>query len=214
MFALNCVLITASELWALRYPDTHELHVLERAAGGSSGRRHLEHASRHGSVRVRSGDLASAPAVVVATEPMDEDPGWRELAPGALLHVDADLGVDVRTVLARPPAHPLTSAGPRPPRRRLSDRGEAVVSAGTSLIYRSAAGYELLMRALYGRHYVDRMQRGGRTGPPGASVLELCCGPGTLYTRYLRERVGGYIGLDVNRGLRGQAPRPGGGCPR
>ncbi|MGH2843941.1 MAG: class II glutamine amidotransferase, partial [Solirubrobacteraceae bacterium] len=28
VFALNCVLITDSELWALRYPDTHELHVL------------------------------------------------------------------------------------------------------------------------------------------------------------------------------------------
>jgi SAM-dependent methyltransferase len=29
-------------------------------------------------------------------------------------------------------------------------------------------------------------------------VLELCCGPGTLYRRHLRGRAGGYIGLDVN----------------
>ncbi len=108
VFALNCVVITASELWALRYPDTHELHVLERAAGGASGSRHLDHASARGSVRVRSGDLATAPAVVVATEPMDEDPGWRQLAPGALLHVDAELNVRTRTVLERPPAHRLT----------------------------------------------------------------------------------------------------------
>src|SRR5579884_1001689 len=28
VFALNLVLITGSELWALRYPDVHELHVL------------------------------------------------------------------------------------------------------------------------------------------------------------------------------------------
>jgi SAM-dependent methyltransferase len=34
--------------------------------------------------------------------------------------------------------------------------------------------------------------------PDGASVLELCCGPGTLYLRYLRGRVGGYVGIDVN----------------
>src|SRR5690242_3528815 len=37
VFALNFVLITARELWALRYPDTHELHVLERNAGGPGG---------------------------------------------------------------------------------------------------------------------------------------------------------------------------------
>ncbi len=115
VFALNCVLITASELWALRYPDTHELHVLERAAGGRSGSRHLEHASRHGSVRVRSGDLAVAPAVIVATEPMDEDPGWRALGSGALLHVDSQLNVEVRTALENPPAQALrlSDLGPR-----------------------------------------------------------------------------------------------------
>ena len=42
VFAINCVLITDSDLYALRYPDTHELHVLERAPGGPSGNEHLE----------------------------------------------------------------------------------------------------------------------------------------------------------------------------
>jgi glutamine amidotransferase len=110
VFALNFILVTDDELWALRYPDTHELHVLERRAGGPRGRRHLEHASARGSVRVRSGELAARPAVVMASEPMDEDPGWRELDPGDLLHVDAGLRVDVRRILDRPPAHPLTLA--------------------------------------------------------------------------------------------------------
>jgi SAM-dependent methyltransferase len=68
----------------------------------------------------------------------------------------------------------------------------------TSIIYRSALGYELLMRALYGRHYGARMGALAAQVPPGASVLELCCGPGTLYRRYLRDRTSGYIGLDVN----------------
>ncbi len=71
----------------------------------------------------------------------------------------------------------------------------------TSLIYRSARGYELLMRALYGRHYEDRMRAVADRVPPGASVLELCCGPGTLYLRHLRGRAGPYIGLDVNEGF-------------
>jgi predicted glutamine amidotransferase len=110
VFALNLVLITASDLWALRYPDVHELFVLERAAGGPTGARHLEHASARGSVRVRSGDLASRPAVVVASERMDEDAGWRELEPGQLLHVDADLGVTTTRPLDRPLAYPLTLA--------------------------------------------------------------------------------------------------------
>ena len=69
----------------------------------------------------------------------------------------------------------------------------------TSLIYRSSVGYELLMLALYGRHYSDRMRAVAAEVPDGASVLELCCGPGTLYRRYLRGRVSGYVGIDVNR---------------
>jgi SAM-dependent methyltransferase len=68
----------------------------------------------------------------------------------------------------------------------------------TSVIYRSAQGYELLMRALYGRHYAARMRAVADEVPPGASVLELCCGPGTLYRRHLRRRVAGYVALDVN----------------
>jgi SAM-dependent methyltransferase len=68
----------------------------------------------------------------------------------------------------------------------------------TSLIYRSAQGYELVMRVLYGRHYAARMAAVADQVPAGASVLELCCGPGTLYRRYLRARAGSYIGVDVN----------------
>ncbi len=107
VFALNLVLIGPADLWALRYPDTHELYALQRPSGGTTGQRHLEHASASGTVRVRSGDLAQRPAVVVASERMDEDPGWRELASGELLHVDAELNVTITTALERPPAHPI-----------------------------------------------------------------------------------------------------------
>ncbi len=110
VFALNIVLVTPDELWALRYPDVHELHVLERGPGGTSGNRHLEHASARGSIRVRSGDLAALPAVVVASEQMDEDPGWRALAPGELLHVDGQLRATITEALPDPPARQLTLA--------------------------------------------------------------------------------------------------------
>jgi hypothetical protein len=70
-----------------------------------------------------------------------------------------------------------------------------------SLIYRSAVGYELLIRALYGRHYADRMRAIATEVPPGSPVLELCCGPATLYRRFLRGRTSRYLGLDVNPGF-------------
>jgi SAM-dependent methyltransferase len=64
------------------------------------------------------------------------------------------------------------------------------------------------MRLLYGRHYQDRMRVVAEEVPAGASVLELCCGPGTLYHRHLRGRVRSYVGLDINERfvheLRGQ----------
>jgi predicted glutamine amidotransferase len=110
VFALNVILINATDLWALRYPDVHDLFVLERAAGGPTGARHLEHASARGSMRVRSGDLAKRPCVVVASERMDEDPAWRALESGELLHVDADLNVTITRPLTEPPAHQLTLA--------------------------------------------------------------------------------------------------------
>ena len=110
LFALNCILAAADGVWALRYPDTHDLLVLERAPGGPGGDRHLEHASAAGRIRVRSGDLAARPAVVLATERMDEDPGWTALAPGELLHVDRELRVTRELAVPDPPAHPLKLA--------------------------------------------------------------------------------------------------------
>jgi glutamine amidotransferase len=110
VFAMNVILIAAGELWALRYPDTHDLFMLERAAGGPSGCRHLEHASAAGRIRVRAGELAACRAVVLATERMDDDPAWRELEPGVLVHVDAGLNVSRTTILDAAPRHPLTLA--------------------------------------------------------------------------------------------------------
>ena len=88
----------------------HELHVLQRAPGGAGGSEHLHHVNAQGTVRVHSAHLAQRPAVIVATEPMDADPGWRALDGGELLHVDGELGVTVTTVIDRPPVRQLTLA--------------------------------------------------------------------------------------------------------
>jgi glutamine amidotransferase len=105
LFALNIVLTTSDEVWALRYPETHALHVLERSPGSP-----LEHRGTAGTVRVHSDEMGAAPAVVVASEPMDADPGWRALAPGELVHIDGALRVSSTIVLDQPPAHALTLA--------------------------------------------------------------------------------------------------------
>ncbi|WP_433663732.1 methionine biosynthesis protein MetW [Nocardia sp. CA-128927] len=68
----------------------------------------------------------------------------------------------------------------------------------TSLIYRNATVYELLIRALYGRYYTARYRAVEGLVPDGASVVDLCCGPATLYTRYLRQKSVDYTGLDRN----------------
>jgi glutamine amidotransferase len=102
VLSLNFVLITPHDLWALRYPDVHELHVLERDPG-----RPLEQTSSHGT-RIRSEHGAAT--VVVASEVMDDDPGWRELRSGELVHVSADLEVSSMIVRDASPAHPLSLA--------------------------------------------------------------------------------------------------------
>lgn len=108
LFAINLVLVSADQLWALRYPETHDLLVLERDAGGESGESGLVHASARRRIRVHSADLATCPAVVIASEPMDDDAGWRALESGELLHVGPDLSVQRHHILEAPPAHPLT----------------------------------------------------------------------------------------------------------
>jgi hypothetical protein len=68
----------------------------------------------------------------------------------------------------------------------------------TALIYKSSAGYELVMRLLYGRHYATRYRVLAELIPDGATVLDVCCGPAILYRRYLRSKSVHYTGLDVN----------------
>jgi predicted glutamine amidotransferase len=129
LFALNVVLATPTDLWALRYPDTHELRVLERESGGRGGTRHLDAASPAGTVRVRSAGLAEQAAVVVASEQMDEDAGWRMLEPGELIHVTSQLGLS-STEIAEEPAHRLTLEDLQPAAAASQSKPAASASRG------------------------------------------------------------------------------------
>ncbi len=102
VFAINLVLATPYELFALRYPETHELYVLERPPGGE-----LEHESSLGA-RVLCPHGAEHTLVTIASERMDADPRWRLVRSGELLRVRPTLEVTSTDPLDAPPAHPLT----------------------------------------------------------------------------------------------------------
>jgi glutamine amidotransferase len=137
--ALNTIVAAPGRLWALRYPDQHALHILERPADAAVERpadaaverpadaaverpadANSERAADAG-LHVRSAtssmhvpELADAPSVIIASEELDGEGGWRMLVPGELIHVGPDLTVHSQTVLPDPPARliPLPAGNP------------------------------------------------------------------------------------------------------
>jgi glutamine amidotransferase len=99
LYSLNMILTTPTDVWALRYPDTNELWILERTLGSIG-----DLAADTGITRVFSGQLAILPATVVASQPMDKSPDWRMLESGELIHVDQELNVTSQVVVDGPPA--------------------------------------------------------------------------------------------------------------
>ncbi|NKZ03411.1 class II glutamine amidotransferase [Actinomadura latina] len=108
VFALNVLLAESGRLWALRYPETHELWVNQPELGDPGDARDLASDREPGRVQVAS-HREPCRAHVVASERMDDDPGWRLLAPGELLIVDGSKTSSHFPF--DPPARPLTHAG-------------------------------------------------------------------------------------------------------
>ncbi len=106
IYSLNLIVTTESELFALRYPEGDTLYLLAREAGGASGSSPLRHHSGLGTL-VRCDEAAERPVVVLASEPMDDDPGWRALESGELVQVDEELRVSSTIAFPHPPAHLL-----------------------------------------------------------------------------------------------------------
>ncbi|MGH3563048.1 MAG: class II glutamine amidotransferase [Mycobacterium sp.] len=103
IYAVNVLLSTATDVWALRYPEPNELYILDRRDGALP--RGLEWRSER--IRADAEQLRGRPAVVFASEPMNDDPGWQLIVPGELVHVDADLRITRELVLPDPPKHQL-----------------------------------------------------------------------------------------------------------
>ena len=132
--SLNTVVAAPGELWALRYPGQHALHIIERPAGMSAPAAPAATAARAADggaaaagatsgpgLHVRSSTssvhapaLQALPSVVIASEELDGEHGWRMLASGELVHVRPDLSVESAVVIPGPPAHlvPLPADNP------------------------------------------------------------------------------------------------------
>jgi predicted glutamine amidotransferase len=101
IFAVNMLLSSTTDMWALRYPETHELYLLDRR--DIDGRRLRMRSDR---ITAHSEQLTSDASVLFASEPMDDD-DWQLLAPGELVHVDADLQIDRCIAFRDLPKHQL-----------------------------------------------------------------------------------------------------------
>ena len=68
----------------------------------------------------------------------------------------------------------------------------------TSVIYRSSWLYEACVLALYRSGYRERYSALAELIPANTSVVDICCGPATLYFGYLRHKQVRYTGLDIS----------------
>lgn len=100
VYAVNILLSMGTQMWALRYPDTHQLFMLDRRVDGMP-----EFDMTTSRIHARCQTLAQRSSVVFATEPMDDDPRWLLLEPGELVYVDADLDIHRTVALSGPPRH-------------------------------------------------------------------------------------------------------------
>ena len=107
IYSINLLLSTATDMWALRYPEPNELYILDRREVSEPAPRFELHSHR---ISAHCEHLAAQPSVVFASEPMDDDQRWRLMDSGELVHVDADLQITRRIAFPDPPKHQLTRA--------------------------------------------------------------------------------------------------------
>jgi predicted glutamine amidotransferase len=105
IFAVNILLSTATDMWALRYPESNELYVLDRSDDTAAPDAKFDLRTKR--IRAQSEGLCTRPSVVFGSEPMDDDSRWCLLTPGELVHVDAALKITRTVVLPDPPSHLL-----------------------------------------------------------------------------------------------------------
>ena len=107
LYSLNFLLGTPGHLWAFRYPEHNPLNILVRDADSGP----LNEESSSGSVRLHSADCAGMPSVVIASERMDDEPGWEAVGVGELIHVGPELEIEREIVVDAPPKHLMVLKG-------------------------------------------------------------------------------------------------------
>ncbi len=105
IYAVNVLLSTATDMWALRYPETHQLYILDRSDDAAASDAEFDLCTKR--IHARSEHLCERASVVFATEVMDDEPRWRLLPAGELFHVDAGLQIHRSMILPDPPKHLL-----------------------------------------------------------------------------------------------------------
>ncbi len=105
IYAVNLLLCTATDMWALRYPEPNTLYVLERREPSSCPHFDMQTPQIH----AQSDHLDLHPSVVFASEPMDDDPGWQLIDPARSSASTTSYRHPPRDA-ADPPAHQLTLA--------------------------------------------------------------------------------------------------------
>lgn len=111
LYSLNFVMGTRGHMWAFRYPEHNTLFLLDRAPGGPGGSDPLHEESPRGNLEMHLEEGTDQHVVVVASERMDDDPGWEEVGVGELIHIGPDLSIDRRTIVDGPPAKPMQLRG-------------------------------------------------------------------------------------------------------
>lgn len=143
VYSLNLIAAKDEHLFALRLPETNELWVRDRPAGG---RDDAPLHQRSETLETTSEDLREVRSIVVASEPMDDSPDWRLLESGELLHITPDGAMraqmpfdapreqlvleDLGLSEAASQAHAAEAAAREERRRRLQESWRAGVGAG------------------------------------------------------------------------------------
>ncbi len=111
LYSLNFLIATRGHIWAFRYPEHNSLYILDRSAGGPGGNEPLHEESPAGNLEMHLEEGSDRPVVVIASERMDDEPGWEEIGVGELVHIDPELNVERRTIVDGPPAKPMVLRG-------------------------------------------------------------------------------------------------------
>lgn len=102
--AVNLIITSAHEMWAVRWPATHDLFFLDNRNLSESMDQH----SSHG-MRISSPEVGAHPSVLVASEKLDDSRPWQMIQSGELIHVSADLTITRTRVVDDPPRLPLAA---------------------------------------------------------------------------------------------------------